>query len=95
MHPARRALAVQLGRRDGDHPLARICYPQKAHHRMMGFSKGHWENAEAAHGDTRNAKDLARWRGLAKVGFQTDRKLISEQAGDCGGRPRTWKFGTD
>jgi hypothetical protein len=47
---------------------------------MMGFSTGHWENAEAAHGNKRNADDLARWRGLAKIGIQTDRKLICEQA---------------
>ncbi|GIJ82971.1 hypothetical protein Asppvi_001488 [Aspergillus pseudoviridinutans] len=54
--------------------------PRKRMTTTMGFSKGHWENAEAAHGDKRNPEDLARWRGLAKIGVQTDRKLISEQA---------------
>jgi len=47
---------------------------------MLGFSKGHWENAEAAHGDKRNPKDLDRWRGLAKIGTQTDRHILAEQA---------------
>jgi hypothetical protein len=46
----------------------------------MGFSKGHWENAEAAHGDKRNPEDLERWRGLAKIGIQTDRYLLHTQA---------------
>jgi hypothetical protein len=41
---------------------------------------GHWENAEDAHGDKRNSADLERWRGLAKIGIQTDRKLLAEQA---------------
>lgn len=47
---------------------------------LLAFSKGHWEEAEAAHGDKRNAADLERWRGLAKSGIQTDRYLLSEQA---------------
>lgn len=47
---------------------------------MLGFSKGHWEHAEAAHGDKRNPEDLARWRELAKIGIQTDRPMLSEQA---------------
>ncbi|CAL5866358.1 uncharacterized protein PFLUO_LOCUS566 [Penicillium psychrofluorescens] len=47
---------------------------------LLGFSKGHWEQAEAAHGDKRNPQDLERWRGLARLGIQTDRKLLSEQA---------------
>jgi hypothetical protein len=41
---------------------------------------GHWDNAEEAHGDKRNSADLERWRGLAKIGIQTDRKLLAEQA---------------
>lgn len=41
---------------------------------------GHWENAEAAHGDKRNPEDLDRWRGLAKIGGQTDRHILCEQA---------------
>lgn len=47
---------------------------------LLGFSKGHWEQAEEAHGDKRNPEDFGRWRGLAKVGVQTDRHLLSEQA---------------
>lgn len=47
---------------------------------MLGFSKGHWEKAEDAHGDKRNPADLNRWRGLAKIGIQTERVLLSEQA---------------
>lgn len=47
---------------------------------LLGFSKGHWEKAEAAHGDKRNKEDLERWRGLAKIGSQVDRHLLSEQA---------------
>lgn len=54
--------------------------PRKRITTLLGFSKGHWEEAEAAHGDKRNAKDLERWRGLATIGKQTDRKLLSEQA---------------
>ncbi|OJJ42885.1 hypothetical protein ASPZODRAFT_1281497 [Penicilliopsis zonata CBS 506.65] len=47
---------------------------------LIGFSKGHWENAEMAHGDKRNPADFERWRGLAKLGVQTDRHMLSEQA---------------
>lgn len=47
---------------------------------MLGFSKGHWENAEEAHGDKRNEEDLKRWRGLAKIGSQVDRTMLCEQA---------------
>ncbi|PWY98236.1 hypothetical protein BCV70DRAFT_202020 [Testicularia cyperi] len=47
---------------------------------MANFSKGHWENAEAAHGNKRNPEDFERWRGLAKIGIQTDRKVLSDQA---------------
>lgn len=44
------------------------------------FSKGHWENAKEAHGDKRNPEDLARWRELAKLGTQTERLVLAEQA---------------
>ncbi|PIA96331.1 hypothetical protein CB0940_10778 [Cercospora beticola] len=47
---------------------------------LLGFSKGHWEKAEEAHGDKRNKEDFERWRGLAKIGSQVDRHLLSEQA---------------
>ena len=43
---------------------------------------GHWENAEAAHGDKRTPEDFERWRGLSKIGSQTDRFVLSEQAQD-------------
>lgn len=54
--------------------------PRKRITTLLGFSKGHWENAEAAHGNKRNADDLERWRGLAKIGAQTDRHLLHDQA---------------
>jgi len=54
--------------------------PNKRISTLLGFSKGHWEQAEAAHGDKRNPADLERWRGLAKLGIQTDRHMLSEQA---------------
>lgn len=44
------------------------------------FSKGHWEHAEQAHGDKRNPADLERWRNLAKMGSQTERLILAEQA---------------
>lgn len=47
---------------------------------LLGFSKGHWECPEEAHGDKRNKEDLERWRGLAKVGSQVERHMLSEQA---------------
>ncbi|PYH41666.1 uncharacterized protein BP01DRAFT_360157 [Aspergillus saccharolyticus JOP 1030-1] len=47
---------------------------------LLGFSKGHWERNDDAKGNKRNREDLERWRGLAKIGSQTDRVLLSEQA---------------
>ncbi|EMC90836.1 hypothetical protein BAUCODRAFT_144008 [Baudoinia panamericana UAMH 10762] len=47
---------------------------------LLGFSRGHWENAEDAHGNKRNPKDLERWRGLAKIGSQSERFMLTEQA---------------
>lgn len=47
---------------------------------LIAFSQGHWERAEEAHGDKRNGPDLERWRGLARIGIQTDRFMLSEQA---------------
>lgn len=47
---------------------------------LLGFSKGHWEHPVEAHGDKRNPEDFDRWRGLAKLGSQTDRMMLSEQA---------------
>ncbi|KAH8178466.1 phenolic acid decarboxylase (PAD) domain-containing protein [Sarocladium implicatum] len=54
--------------------------PNKKITTLIAFSKGHWEKAEDAHGDKRNAADFDRWRGLAKLGTQTDRFMLSEQA---------------
>ncbi|TID12802.1 phenol acid carboxylase [Venturia nashicola] len=54
--------------------------PNKKISTMLGFSKGHWENAKEAHGDKRNPEDLERWRKLARIGIQTDRHMLSEQA---------------
>ncbi len=47
---------------------------------LLCFSKGHWENAEAAHGDKRNPEDFARWKALASQGMQTDRFVLVERA---------------
>ncbi|KAI0780303.1 Calycin-like protein [Fomes fomentarius] len=47
---------------------------------LIAFSKGHWECPKDAHGDKRNAQDFERWRGLARIGIQTDRKMLNEQA---------------
>ncbi|SPN96656.1 uncharacterized protein DNG_00177 [Cephalotrichum gorgonifer] len=47
---------------------------------LIAFSKGHWEHNGAARGDKRDDGDLERWRGLARIGIQTDRVLLSEQA---------------
>jgi len=54
--------------------------PRKTITTLLAFSQGHWENPGAAHGDKRNAEDLERWRGLAKIGKQTDRFMLNEQA---------------
>lgn len=54
--------------------------PRKRISTLLGFSKGHWEQNEAARGDKRNPGDFARWRDLARIGTQADRKLLSEQA---------------
>lgn len=50
---------------------------------MMGFSKGHWEHAQEAHGDKRNPADFERWRQLGEIGNQRDR-LIFSAYGDIG-----------
>ena len=47
---------------------------------LIAFSKGHWENPKDAHGDKRNEKDFERWRGLAKIGSQVERYMLSERA---------------
>ncbi len=48
---------------------------------LLGFSRGHWAEAEQAHGDKRNPEDLARWRKLAELGKnQADRHLLHDQA---------------
>lgn len=48
---------------------------------LLNFSKGHWEQAEAAHGDKRDPEALKRWRKLAEVGkSQAERFVLNEQA---------------
>lgn len=47
---------------------------------LIVFSKGHWDHNEAALGDKRNQEDLERWRSLAQIGTQVDRKILCEQA---------------
>lgn len=54
--------------------------PNKKISTLLGFSKGHWEHPVEAHGDKRNPEDFERWRGLARLGTQTDRFMLSEQA---------------
>ena len=55
--------------------------PNKRITTLLAFSKGHWTQNEASHGDKRNLEDLKRWRDLAKIGdSQADRVLLSEQA---------------
>lgn len=54
--------------------------PNKRITTLLAFSKGHWTQPAEAHGDKRNAQDLEKWRALAKIGSQTDRHLLAEQA---------------
>lgn len=54
--------------------------PRKEITTFAAFSKGHWENPKAAHGDKRTSADFERWRGLARIGIQMDRHLLSERA---------------
>ncbi|KAF8850231.1 hypothetical protein BDZ45DRAFT_770731 [Acephala macrosclerotiorum] len=54
--------------------------PNKKISTLLGFSQGHWEHPEEAHGDKRNPEDFQHWRGLARIGTQTDRFLLNEQA---------------
>ena len=55
--------------------------PNKKITTLLGFSAGHWNNPEKAHGDKRNPEDLERGRALAKEGkSQADRKLLHDQA---------------
>lgn len=54
--------------------------PQGTVTTSLGFSKGHWEGNGEAEGDKRVREDLERWRGLAGVGRQSERVMLSEQA---------------
>jgi phenolic acid decarboxylase len=47
---------------------------------VIAFSEGHWKKAKDALGDKRKKEDLERWRGLAQIGSQTSRFVLSEQA---------------
>lgn len=53
--------------------------PNRSITTLLGFSKGHWEQAEAAHGDKRNPEDFTRWRKLAEVGKQSDRFMLQSR----------------
>lgn len=54
--------------------------PNKKISTLISFSKGHWEHPQEAHGDKRKPQDFERWRGLAKLGHQAERFMLSEQA---------------
>ncbi|KAF3768115.1 hypothetical protein M406DRAFT_253880 [Cryphonectria parasitica EP155] len=54
--------------------------PNKRISTGAAFSKGHWEQPQDAHGDKRNPEDLERWRALSKLGTQTERLVLAEQA---------------
>ncbi|TVY41801.1 hypothetical protein LSUB1_G001202 [Lachnellula subtilissima] len=54
--------------------------PRKKISTLLAFSQGHWEHAQEAHGDKRNAEDFKRWRALATIGTQKDRFMLNEQA---------------
>ncbi|KAM0345085.1 hypothetical protein ACHAPU_006971 [Fusarium lateritium] len=54
--------------------------PNKTVNTLLSFSAGHWENAEEAHGDKRDPEKFNKWRDLAKIGKQTDRFMLTEQA---------------
>ncbi|KAL1849182.1 hypothetical protein Daus18300_013339 [Diaporthe australafricana] len=54
--------------------------PKRKISTLISFSKGHWEHPQEAHGDKRKAEDFERWRGLAKLGNQAERFMLSEQA---------------
>lgn len=47
---------------------------------LISFSKGHWEHPQEAHGDKRTPEDFQRWKGLANLGHQAERFMLSEQA---------------
>lgn len=54
--------------------------PNKKISTLISFSKGHWEHPKEAHGDKRKPEDFGCWRGLAKLGHQAERFMLSEQA---------------
>lgn len=54
--------------------------PKRTITTLLGFSKGHWEHAEEAHGDKRDATAFERWRKLAEIGKQSERFMLSEKA---------------
>lgn len=71
----------QLARGDRYHRFSGLRHSPRSITSLLGCSKAHWTQNEAAHGDKRNPEDLARWRELAKISeSQTDRALLSEQA---------------
>jgi phenolic acid decarboxylase len=59
-----------------------VVYDLKEHKlsTVIAFSEGHWRHPKEAHGNKRNKEDLDRWRGLANIGNQSSRLMLSEQA---------------
>lgn len=49
-------------------------------HEHAGVFEGYWERAPDAHGNKRNVGDWERWRSLARIGVQSERVVLSEQA---------------
>ena len=47
---------------------------------LLAFSQGHWDRPKEAHGDKRDPVAFDRWRELAKIGRQSDRFMLTEQA---------------
>jgi hypothetical protein len=74
----RRITTLLAFSKDLSGPLNRFVEPPQNLYRCI--DSGHWENPKEAHGDKRNAKDFERWRGLPKIGMQTDRHMLPEQA---------------
>ncbi|EYE97478.1 uncharacterized protein EURHEDRAFT_295601 [Aspergillus ruber CBS 135680] len=54
--------------------------PQGTVTTLLGLSRGHWERNGAAKGNKKVKEDLERWRGLAEVGRQSERMMLSKQA---------------
>ncbi|KAJ9149307.1 Phenolic acid decarboxylase, bacterial [Pleurostoma richardsiae] len=53
--------------------------PRRKVSTVIAFSAGHWRHAVEARGDKRKPEDFERWRGLARIGTQAERFMLSEQ----------------